>query len=152
MRTIHREIVSAMIISNDDKILLGKKNPQKGGVYADCWHLPGGGVDERESLEEALKREILEETGINITDLKCTLADTAGKGESEKMLKDTGEKVLCRMHFNVYKVEINKVAKDIEIIVSDDLEVLRWFDMSEMGTLKLTPPSVSLFERLSMIS
>jgi len=42
MRTINRDIVSAVILSKDFKILLGKKDPSKGGVYASSWHIPGG--------------------------------------------------------------------------------------------------------------
>jgi len=67
MREIQRTIVSALIFSKDGKLLMGKKNPAKGGVYPDCWHIPGGGVEEKETLEQALKREVQEEVGINIS-------------------------------------------------------------------------------------
>lgn len=33
---IHRVIASAVIVSADGKILLGRKDPQGGGVYADA--------------------------------------------------------------------------------------------------------------------
>jgi ADP-ribose pyrophosphatase YjhB (NUDIX family) len=56
MRTIHRTIVSALIYSNDGKLLMGKKDPAKGGVYNDCWHIPGGGIEEGEGKIEALTR------------------------------------------------------------------------------------------------
>jgi hypothetical protein len=42
MREIERTIVSALIFSQDGKLLMGKKDPAKGGVYPDCWHIPGG--------------------------------------------------------------------------------------------------------------
>jgi len=44
MRQQDRTIVSAVLISRDKKILLGKV--REGGVYPDCWHIPGGGIDE----------------------------------------------------------------------------------------------------------
>jgi ADP-ribose pyrophosphatase YjhB (NUDIX family) len=61
MQTIHRRIVCAMIISKDNKLFLGKKHPKKGGVYSDCWHIPGGRINQGESEIDALIRKIKEE-------------------------------------------------------------------------------------------
>ena len=56
MRTIKREIVDGILLSNDGRVLIGKN--VKGGVYEDLWVIPGGGIDEGETAEDALKREI----------------------------------------------------------------------------------------------
>lgn len=45
MKIVNREIVSALIISRDRRLLMGMKIPNGGGVYSYCWHIPGGGVD-----------------------------------------------------------------------------------------------------------
>lgn len=152
MRTIERDIVSALIFSKDGKLFQGMKAESKGGVYSDCWHIPGGGIDEGENLTQALVREIKEETGIDISSYEIKSVDNLGRGESEKILKDTGEKVLCKMKFNVFKVFLNdKNSKDVEIFLNDDLVKYQWFDLSELKNLKLTPPSVALFQRLGYI-
>lgn len=49
----------ALVISNG-KILIGNEN--------DVYQFPGGHLEESESLNDCLKREILEETGIEIDD------------------------------------------------------------------------------------
>ncbi len=152
MRTIHREIVSALIFSRDGKLLMGMKDSKGGGVYADCWHIPGGGVDEGETQLEALRREILEEVGIDTNTCKVALADDKGTGETEKTLKDTGEKVLCKMKFNVYRVDVGKDADAIVTKLSDDLVKLEWMKLSQLGGYRLTPPSITLFERLNLIA
>ncbi|MFA6190003.1 MAG: NUDIX hydrolase [Candidatus Staskawiczbacteria bacterium] len=150
MKIINRKIVSALIFSKDGKIFQGKKHPDKGGVYADYWHIPGGGVDDNETNEEALIREIKEETDIDISNYKIELIDDKGSGESEKIID--GEKVLCKMQFNVFKVIISdKNAEDIKIDLNDDLVEYAWHDMGELKNYKLTPPSVELFERLGYI-
>lgn len=153
MKTISREIVAAIIFSKDGKIFQGMKDSHGGGVYADCWHIPGGGVDDGETKEQALIREIKEETGIDLSLYKAELIDDIGTGESEKVLKDTGEKVLCKMKFNVFKIEISdKLANEIEIHLNDDLKEYAWREVSDLKNVKLTPPSIGLFKRLGYIS
>lgn len=49
------------------RVLLVK---QTGGPYAGAWLLPGGGVDDGESVEEGLRREMREETGCDLLDLR----------------------------------------------------------------------------------
>lgn len=152
MREINRIIVTGLIFSKDNKLLMGKKDPAKGGVYPDCWHIPGGGVDEGESLEEAFKREMLEEVGIDVSQYKIERMPDINNGSSEKTLK-TGEKVLCHMEFNYFKVIIdNKLAKDIETTLDDDLVEARWYGKEELLEVKQIPGGKNFFKKLGLIS
>jgi 8-oxo-dGTP pyrophosphatase MutT (NUDIX family) len=152
MRTIERDIVSALVFSSDGKLLLGKKDPHGGGVYADCWHIPGGGIDDDESQLGALRRELLEETGIDTGICTVTLADDKGTGESEKTLKENGETVLCHMRFYVYRVEVPLRADIIPLQPNDDLHSLAWVSLADLKNYKLTAPSIALFARLGYAS
>ena len=51
------------IICHEDKLLLVKHKDHNGWPY-DTWVLPGGKVDEGEFITDAIKREMIEETGI----------------------------------------------------------------------------------------
>jgi len=61
--------LTAIVACADDsgRVLLVK---QIGGPYAGAWLLPGGGVDEGESIEDALRREMREETGCELDDMR----------------------------------------------------------------------------------
>ncbi len=150
MRTIHRTIVSALIYSKDNKLLMGKKDPKQGGVYNDCWHIPGGGVDSGEEKLEALKREILEEVGINISEQHVEFVTDKDTGTSEKTLP-SGEKVIAEMQFNVYKITMDKDSSEIQLSSDGDLVELRWFDIIELAGVKLTPPSTKYFKEIGYI-
>lgn len=151
MKTIQRDIVSGLVFSKDGKLLMGMKDPRSGGVYADCWHLPGGGVRDGESKMQALRREMLEEIGLDVDNCRVELADDQGRGESHKRLPETGETVLCKMRFAVYRVDVGENAEDIKLQAGDDLQELRWFGVAALREAKLTPPSVELFKRLGLL-
>jgi 8-oxo-dGTP pyrophosphatase MutT (NUDIX family) len=152
MREIERTIVSALIFSQDQKLLMGRKDPAKGGVYPDCWHIPGGGVDEGESQEEALRREVMEEVGIDISSAKVTRIDHIDHGVAEKTLKDTGEKVLCRMEFNKFRVDLDMLASAVKLRLDDDLVEARWFAMDELPQVKQIPGGKEFFQEIGLLS
>ncbi|RJP45903.1 MAG: NUDIX hydrolase [Armatimonadetes bacterium] len=150
MRTVKRSIVSALILSFDNKILMGRKDREDGGVYPDCWHIPGGGIDEGESKFEALRREMMEEIGVDISGIEVELVNE-DEGTAEGVIKKTGEKVLFEMDFSVYKIILDKKCEDTEVRLSDDLVEYDWFDLSSLKDLKLPPPSVTLFKKLGYL-
>lgn len=55
------------IIERDNKILLTKRNHEP---FKGHWCIPGGHIDFGEEPEQAIKREVKEETGLTVTDLK----------------------------------------------------------------------------------
>lgn len=52
--------VRAIVRSNDDKFLLVRHTYTKG------WHFPGGGVEKGQTIEQALRNELRQETGLRI--------------------------------------------------------------------------------------
>jgi len=146
LREIDRPIAALIIISGDNKILMGLKDPSKGGVFADAWHIPGGGIDKDkgESEEDAARREGLEEVGIDFTGSTLNLLPFIGHGESPKTL-ESGEKVWCNMTFNRFEVRLEEPAAEIKLQPDDDLVELRWFDRNELANVKQIPGGREFF-------
>ncbi len=149
MRTIKRIIVAAVIFSADNKVLLGKKDP-KVKMYLDTWGIPGGGVEEGESKERALQREIHEETGIDITGLTVEPLDDTNSDVVEKVLS-TGETVLCDMKFFTYLVKLDNNAEEIEVVTTDDLIECKWVPKEELQMEQLNRPTIWLFKKMGII-
>ena len=72
--------VVAAVIKKDNKYFIAQRNRQKHFAY--YWEFPGGKVDDYESFENALKREINEELSINI---KIYHKITSQKHKDEKI-------------------------------------------------------------------
>jgi 8-oxo-dGTP pyrophosphatase MutT (NUDIX family) len=152
MREIHRTIACAHIFSKDGKILMGRKDPSKGGVWADAWHIPGGGVDEGETLEQAIAREVMEEVGIDISQHKVTALPFVNSGSTEKTLKDTGEKVMCHMDFKYFRIDIDQDAADIEVNAGDDLVETKWFSPKELENVEQIPGGKEFMQKIGYIA
>lgn len=144
MREIHRTIVSAVVFSKDGKVLMGRKDPSKGGVYPDAWHIPGGGIEEGETKESALGRELQEEVGISLEGARIVPIPTVGNGTAEKTLAD-GERVLCHMEFHRFEVHLDAPASDITIKSDGEFRETRWFGREELAEIEQIPGGREFF-------
>lgn len=70
------------ILKREGKILLGHRAPHR-KAYPLCWDVIGGRVEEGETLEDALHRELGEEIGIVPTAYE-TLASVVDNGPQER--------------------------------------------------------------------
>lgn len=60
--------VSAFIVRNNQLLILKRADDE--AFLPGVWEVPGGGVDEGESIEEGVIRETVEEAGIHVTPQK----------------------------------------------------------------------------------
>lgn len=86
------------------------------------WALPGGGfVEENEDLDEAIKRELLEETNIKMNHLQQI-------GAFGKPFRDPRGHVISVAYCEV-------VAADLEAIAGDDAKNAQWFSVDDLPEL-----------------
>ena len=145
MRTINRDIVGGFIFSKDKKVLLGKN--KRGGVYEGSYVVPGGGVDEGETFEQALQREMLEETGIGVTSGEISQINTS-TGSHEKTLRDTGERIFVEMKFYDFRVQLSQDADDIIVKAEDDWAEPRWFSHDELAAENISGPTAGTLRKI----
>lgn len=152
MKSIERDIASAIIISADQQILMGQKDPNSGSVYGDgVWVIPGGGVEPGETIEQAAIREVLEEVALDITPYALDLVDDASTHAAIKTLT-SGEQVEVQMRFFTYRIELKVKAAEIPVKPSEELIVVKWVPLTDLKSYPVTPPSTRLFKRLGLLT
>ena len=78
MAHLHSEIGEYAIILNDkNEVLLVKLTEEQ------QWHFPGGRLEECEDSVDALKREVMEETGLKVVDAKPVFTKCFGESRSK---------------------------------------------------------------------
>jgi len=132
-------VIVVGVIEKNGAILLGKK-PDGVGPYPDTWHIPGGGVNlEEEKLEDALKREMREEAGIEITNIKAVGFDEDYENDKH------GEKT----HYVFLDFKASCSSNDAK--AGDDMSSLQWVKMDKLKNLDLNKPTRRLLEKLGYL-
>lgn len=80
---MHRRIAVRGIVVHEGKLLCCKLKDTLSGQPLDFWCTPGGGLDEGEALIPGLKREMLEETGIEASVGDLLFIQQFAQGDNE---------------------------------------------------------------------
>ena len=120
--------VVAAVIKKNNKYFIAQRNRHKHFPF--YWEFPGGKVDNDESFEQALKREIHEELSINIK--------IKEKITSEKYKDD---KIDVEVHYFLCELT------DEDIILSEH-EDMKWLFKKDLLNLKLAPGDSKIIKYL----
>ncbi|MCK5510133.1 NUDIX domain-containing protein [Candidatus Parcubacteria bacterium] len=126
-KVIFRPSVYGILIENN-KVLLSKQ--------WDGYDMPGGGVDINETLEEALKREFFEETGIKVEVLNPVHSETSFFNPSHS-IKHKNEYWNCPLIYYLVKKVGGKISKDnLDEEERGYADLPEWIDLDKIDELK----------------
>ncbi len=127
--------VCAAVIERDGLFL----STQRGyGSFKGKWEFPGGKIEEGETYDESLKREIYEElkVHINILDEICTI----------EYDYPTFHLIMHTFLCNMIEEDVNKVFHDRYEFVHDNY---KWLSKEELNTLDWLPADILVIEKLN---
>ena len=123
-----------VMILNENKILLGHRAKNKkdtGGIHeVDCWTLPGGKQEYNETFLDGAKREVKEETNLDIEDLELF-------GAADDIQPDR--------HYITMHVIAKKYNGEPKVMEPTKEDEWKWFDLDNLPE-NLYSPSKKFIE------
>lgn len=124
--------MGAIILERNCVLLVERaKSPLKG-----YWSLPGGVLETGEQLQEGIRREVLEETGLEVEPLRVLtiferiMRDRKGKPEYHYVLID----YLCRVTGGALQA-------------ADDVSRVAWVPRQSLGQYRITEGTLPVIEK-----
>lgn len=121
------KVVGAVIIK-DGKILCAQRNENTSLPL--MWEFPGGKIEENESPENALKRELMEE-------MQCDIS--------------VGDKIVTTVHeYDFATIELTTFYAEMlnDQIVLEEHADMKWLSPNELGTIEWAPADVEAVEKI----
>ena len=123
--------VGALIFNSRDEVLLIRTHK-----WSNKWGIPGGKIKAGETSEAALRREILEETGLKISGIQFALVQDCI--HSREFYKEA--------HFVLLNYTCHAAARNPMVVLNDEGYDFKWLPPAEAKKMKLNRPTRVLLE------
>ena len=122
--------VGGLIFGPQDKVLMIRTHK-----WSNLWGIPGGKIQHGETSEQAVVREIKEETQLDVTDVQFVLVQDCI--HSSEFYKDA--------HFVLLNYTC-RCGDDPTVTLNEEAQEFRWVTMDEAFSLPLNQPTVRLLQ------
>lgn len=136
-----RVIVVGLVRNGRDELLLCRMSDDR-GVFPGKWGLTGGGVEPGERMTDALRRELREEVGLEVTDVRPAFFKD---GDYEKTFPD-GSRRRVYMIFLLFHCR----AVGEEVTLNDEFAEHAWVPDERLFEYDLNPETRSTLEQLGI--
>ncbi|WP_201317499.1 (deoxy)nucleoside triphosphate pyrophosphohydrolase [Paenibacillus sp. EPM92] len=116
------EVAAAIIENEHGQILIARR--KKGKAQEGLWEFPGGKIENNETIEECLRRELLEEMNIQIQPYKPFGVNDHYYGET---------------HIRLHAHKAKYVSGDIVLVDHDEY---RWIFTENLGEYEFAPADI----------
>ena len=125
------------IIIKENRILLVKRNKEPG---EEAWAIPGGSVRLGETLQEAVEREILEETGLRVKAKDPVYTFDLIKRDHENRI---------RFHYVIIDLVADLIGGELR--PSDDAADAGWFTAEDVESVGVTESTKEFLRKIRFI-
>lgn len=134
MPHIRQRIACKALIRHNEKILiLREAATYKEGTNVGKYHLPGGRIEPGERYMDGLLREVIEETGLQVTVGKPLFV-----GEWHPVIKGEQNQIIA--------IFFLCTAATPEVTLSEEHDDYRWIEPEDYRTFALMPPEHEVIE------
>lgn len=130
------QVVVIGLVRHNGKYLLTKRKEFK-SKYHGLWQLPGGGLEFGEKVEECLHRELREELGIEVTNVKY--------------IPVIYEDIRDGWHGVFFNFLCKPQDPSAEIVLDDEATEYGWFTLEEAKQLQCLPGTTMVLEEAERI-
>jgi phosphoglycolate phosphatase-like HAD superfamily hydrolase/ADP-ribose pyrophosphatase YjhB (NUDIX family) len=123
--------VGGLILDADDRVLMIRTHK-----WSHLWGIPGGKIKWGERSEDALRRELKEETNLDLTDIRFVLVQDCI--HSKEFYRDA--------HFLLLNYTCRAAGSAPPVTLNDEAEEFRWVELAEALTMELNQPTRILLE------
>jgi len=126
------------IVKKDGAILMRKK-PDGSAPYKETWYIFGATATPNVPADDAIKAEVFQKSGINVSVKNKLSWDTEIKHDLDGVEK-----------FFIY-LDVICEYESGELTLSDGIEKLEWIKIEDLGNYDIVPPSRILFKKLGYL-
>ncbi len=136
-------VIAVGVIQNADDDYLICRKPINRGVFPGQWALPGGGIESGEYMDDALRREIREEAGIEITDIRPLFFRD---GTYPKLSPDGS----CKNIYMIFLVFTCR-ACSVDVKIGEEFEAYAWVKREDLATYDLNEETKRTFVEMGSL-